>query len=402
MKKFSYVVSNEKGVRQKGTLSASSEDAATRNLRKEYDIIISITEKKRKPLTIFGAPSLSFEEKMMFTKHMSTMIKVGITITEALEIMLSQTARKNNRKMYEALIEMVKSGQSLAKSLQKYPKIFPEIFVNMIATGEEAGNLEQVLEYLDVQLEKEYELRRKVISAFIYPGVIISVTLILTLGIVIFVMPKITKIFTSFDVVLPLPTRMLMGFSAFITQKPLIAVGLTIGMIAFIITLFKLKALKPVWHTVFLRIPVFGKILIYSNLARFSRTINSLLQSGVPVTKALDITGNMLGNHIYKKAIKSARDKVDQGGKMSEALEGNGKLFPPLATHMLYIGESTGNMETTTDHLAQLYERNVDSITKNLSVLLEPMLLVFMGVLIGGIAVSIILPIYQLPNLIGQ
>ncbi|MDP2625213.1 MAG: type II secretion system F family protein, partial [Candidatus Peregrinibacteria bacterium] len=223
MKKFDYVVSSEKGVKSKGFLMASSEQDAIQKLKEKGDIIISIMERVQVQTRFWEKPSLSLQEKLMFTKHLSTMIKVGITVTEAFEILISQTRGANNRKMFSNILEKVRSGQTLANSLRDYENVFSEIFVNMISTGEESGTLEKVLEYLDVQIEKEYELRKKVVSAFIYPGVIISVTILLTFGIVVFIMPKITDVFTSFDVVLPLPTRILMGFSKFIEDKPLVA-----------------------------------------------------------------------------------------------------------------------------------------------------------------------------------
>jgi len=222
----------------------------------------------------------------------------------------------------------------------------------------------------------------------------------MSLGIVIFIMPKITKIFTSFDVQLPLITRMLIGSSEFMTTKPFTAVGGAVSIILFLIAIFKFKKFKPFWDRVFLRVPVFGRILIYANLARIARTINSLIQTGVPITETLEITRKMLSNSEYKEAIGSAKEKVEQGGQLGASLEDNPKLFPPLATKMLFIGEKTGSLDVTTDRLAQLYEHNVDSLTKNMSTLLEPMLLVLMGTMVGGLALSIILPIYQLPNLL--
>lgn len=402
MKRFDYIASNNEGVHKKGTINATNIEEATDKLRADFDIIISVLEKPKRELNLFSAPHFSMEDKMMFTKHMATMIKVGITIAEALEIMADQAIKVNNRRMYENLIERIKAGQSLAQSLREYPNVFSEVFINMVETGEEAGNLDEVLAYLDVQLEKEYDIRKKIVSAFIYPGVIVSVTMLLMLCIVVFVMPKITDIFNSFDVTLPLPTRILIAFSTFLTDKPLLALLYAIILIAATMGILRLKFLKPAIHRIVLYLPVFGKILIYANVARFSRTLNSLLASGVPLTEALVIIEHMMSNHIYQKAINLSRAKVEQGGKLSEALEEYKRIFPILATRMIYIGETTGNMEITTDHLARLYEKNVDNITRNLSVLLEPILLVFMGVLIGGFAISIILPIYQLPNLIGK
>ncbi len=402
MRKFHYVITNEKGARKKGRIHASSKDDAVKKLQNKKFVIISVREDVKKKQWFWQKPHLSFQDKMMFTKHLSTMIRVGISITEALKILMEQTKGRNNRKMYENILKMVESGQTLSDSLRNYEEVFSGLFINMVATGEEGGTLDEVLEYLDQQLEKEYDLRKKIISAFIYPAVIISITLILALGVVIFIIPKISEIFTSFNMDLPLPTKILIGVSTFMVEKPLQTIGLLAALILVSSFLFKTKHLKPFWHRIVLRLPVFGKLLVYANLARFARTLNSLMQAGVPITKALLVVANMFTNDMYKKATVRGQAKVEKGGQLGPAFEGNGKLFPPLVTKMLFIGEKSGSLETATDHLAALYERNVDSLTKNLSVLLEPILLVFMGGLIGGVAISIILPIYQLPNLLAS
>ena len=173
-----------------------------------------------------------------------------------------------------------------------------------------------------------------------------------------------------------------------------------VGIVVTFTLLFKSQRLKPLWNRITLHVPVFGRLLKDVYLARFARTMNSLLQAGVPITEALQITGNMISNTLYKKAIAVTQEKVQQGGKMGESLQEFPKLFPPLVSKIMHVGEVTGSLEVSTAHVADLYEKEVDNITKNLSVLLEPLLLVFMGVMIGGIAISIILPIYQLPNLI--
>jgi len=400
MKNFNYVLGTSKGKRRKGQIRAESEHEANLKLSTDGNIVISLVEDKHRKLNFWEKPNLSFEEKLMFTKHISTMIRVGITIAEAIQVLKEQSSRRNNKKMYQSIFDMIQGGQTLSKSLREYPGIFSSVFVNMVETGEESGTLEKVLEYLDLQLEKEYELRKRVISAFVYPVVIVGITVLLTLGIVLFVMPKITGIFDSFDVVLPLPTRILIGFSNVITGHPLLSIVGTIVSILILIGLFKWKALRPFWNLIVLHIPVFGKLMRNVNLARFSRTMNSLLQAGVPINRSMQIAENATTNHIFKKAIHEAAEKVEKGGKLGEAFIGKEKLFPPLLTRMITIGEKSGSLETATDHLAILYERNVDSMTRNLTVLLEPLLLVFMGGLVGGVAISIILPIYQLPNLI--
>ncbi len=400
MPKYDYVLSNREGVKESGTISASSIESARKKLQETEGIIVSLIESKKIRNWFWQRPSLKFQDKMMFVKHMATMLQVGITVAEALEILIDQTKERNNRRMYTNILDMVKSGQSLSKSLREYDYIFPEIFINMIATGEESGNLEQVMEQLDIQLEKEYETRKKVVSAFIYPAIILGMTLIIAIAIVIFIMPRITEIFSSFNVTLPIITRILIDFSGFLIEKPLQSVLIFATGIFVLVTIFRTKYLKPVWHRVLIRLPIFGKILIYSNLARFCRTMNSLLQSGVPMVKALDISSKMIGNKTYQKAIRNAKEKVEQGGELGNSLEGNEKIFPQLMTKMFYIGEKTGGLETTTKRLAKLYEREVDNLTRNISTLLEPLLLIFMAGMVGGIALAIILPIYQLPNLL--
>ena len=302
--------------------------------------------------------------------------------------------------MFESILSMIKSGQSLAKSLKAYNHIFSDVYVNMIATGEESGTLEDILEYLDLQLEKEYDLRKKVKSAFIYPVVILSITMIMALGIVIFIMPKVTRIFTSFDMDLPLLTKMLIVFSNFLTGQWYFALAGLAVVVIFLKFIFKIKIVRRKFHVLTLYIPIFGKILKKTNLARFARTLNSLLQSGVPMTRSLEIVGDMINNDSYKKLVLEARDRIEQGGSLGESFSHSPKLFPPLVVKMLSVGDKSGNVESATQHLAELYEKDVDNITKNLSTLLEPLLLVLMGLVIGGLALSIIMPIYQLPSII--
>ncbi len=400
MPKYNYILSNSVGVKTRGFIVASNPEAVKLKLQEEGQIIISIIEEQKLHTFFWKKPGLSFVEIMMFVRQLGTMIKVGVPIMEALEIIISQTREKKNRKMYENILGMIQSGQTLSKSLAEYGTIFPDVIIKMIETGEESGTLNDVMEYLNVQLEKEYEIRKKLVSAFIYPAVIIGLTLMMTMGIVIFIMPKITKIFSSFKIKLPFITQILIDFNTFVTQKPFLTVFILFATIFFFKTIFKLKALKPFWNRLSIYLPVFGRITVSANLARFNRTLSSLLQSGTSIVKALEIVTNTVSNDLYKKAIQAASNKVEQGGKLGESLENNEKLFPVLVTKMLYIGEKTGSLETTTNRLATMYEREVDNLTRNLSVLLEPLLLIFMGVLVGGIALAIILPIYQLPNLL--
>jgi type II secretory pathway component PulF len=401
MPKFNYTLSSTGGRHEEGSITAPNREAALQKLRKENKIILSCDEDLKKKREYFWQkPSFSFEDKMLFTKHLYAMVRAGITITEALQIFINQTKGGNTKAMFENILNMIKSGQSLSKSLKVYNYIFSDVFVNMIATGEESGTLEQVLLYLGVQLEKEYDLRKKLKAAFIYPAVLLSITVLMALGIVIFIMPKVLKIFASFNVVLPLPTRMLIWLTNFLTgQWYFVIAGIAVFIFA-IHFIVKIKGVRDAWHSFSLHLPVFGKILINANLARFARTLNSLLQSGVSMTKALAIVGDMISNNVYKGLISEARLKVEQGAGLGDSFSMNERYFPQLFVKLLAVGDKTGSVEDSTGQLAELYEKDVDNMTKNLSVLLEPILLVFMGAVVGGLALSIIMPIYQLPNMI--
>ncbi len=402
MAKFNYVLSDEAGRKEEGSISAASKEIAIQKLQDKQKIILSINQAKRQKMWFFGRPRMSMQEKMLFVKNLSAMVDVGVSMMEGLEIMSDQTKNLSHKKMFEDIIDKIKAGQTLAESLKKYSNIFPELFTNMIATGEESGNLEQVLRHLDVQMEKDYDTRKKIISALIYPAIIVSITITMAVGIVVFIMPKITKIFRNFDMDLPLPTRLLIGASDAIIANPIISIFAAIILLAAIYFTFKIKALRPILHRIALHLPIMGQLMIEANVARFTRTLSSLLQSGIPITRCLVITSNTLDNTLYKNILKECSIKVEKGGKLSECLEKHEKLFPMLATRMLLIGEKTGTIEITSEKTALIFEKEVDSKTKNLSTLMEPILLVFMAALVGGIALSIIMPIYQLPGLLNS
>lgn len=405
MPQFRYILKDEAGLKTEGIIFGVSRSAALdqiKEIKQKDQFIISVAQVKEKASWTFGGPHLSMQDKMIFINSLSTMFKVGITLIEAMDIVVSQTKNIISRKMFEDILNMIRSGQTLSKSLAKYNKVFSEITINMVATGEENGNLDEVLEYLSKQLEKDYEVRKKVVSAFIYPIIILSITVTMALGIVVFVMPKILRIFATFKVDLPLPTKILIWLTDLLTKQTLLVLFVTTVVVGLSTFLLRLEQLKPFWHRVYLHFPVLGKIIISSNLARFARTFNSLLRSGTPITKCMEVLQKVFTNVIYKNALTHIGAVVEKGGKLGDAMEQYPKLFPVLVTKMIYIGEKTGSLAVTTEHVADMYERDVDNQTRNLSTLMEPLLLVFMAGLVGGIALSIIMPIYSLPNMISR
>lgn len=400
MKKFSYLITDHLGKKQKGDLYAPTQESALQELKEKGLLVLKLEECKEEKLPFWKKPSLAFEDKLLMTSHLSTMVGAGLTLTEALEILLEQTRSANNRAMYEDMIHRINAGQTLSDALAQYPSVFSSIFISMVAVGEKSGTLQDVLGYLEQQLEKEYELRQKVFGALIYPAVIVCLTLTMVFGIVFFIMPKILKIFDAFDVGLPLPTRVLIGVTHLLKDSPLLVFGgfgMFVGLLVFLWTLPKVR---DICYVIALRLPVLGNLLVSMSMARFGRSLNSLLKAGVPINKGLGIASSLFANRTYSELFITARERVEKGSSLEDALGDDERLVPILVVKMLAVGEKTGNLEETTSHVARLYEQRVDGITRNLSTLIEPILLVFMGALVGGVALAVILPIYQLPSLI--
>ncbi len=402
MKKFTYLVTDAKGKKIKGSLYSPNQESALQELKGKGNLILTLKEAAEEKLPFWKRPSLSFQDKLLLCTDLSTMVGAGLTLTESMQILLEQTKVPQNRAMYEDIIHRINAGQSLSESLAYYPTVFPSIFINMISVGEKSGSLQEVLGYLQIQMEKEYELRQKVTGAMIYPAVIVTLTLLMVTGIVFFIMPKILKIFDSFDVVLPLPTRILLGVTHLMTDKPLVVIGSIALAIGGLVFLFSIHQVQQFFRKLMLYMPIFGKLIVSVSMARFTRNLYSLLKSGVPINKALGITSTLYKDQFYIDFFTSAREQVEKGVSLEKAISGNERLCPLLVVKMLAVGEKTGNLEDTTDHVAKLYEQQVDGITRNLSTLVEPLLLVFMGALVGGVALSVILPIYQLPNMISK
>lgn len=400
---YQYKATNKDGKKITNFISAENKSKAIQLLQEKGYIVISIKEKAKPKWRIFKrSRRISLTEKMFFTKNLAAMITSGLTLSEAINILREQAESKNLRYVLTEVSTHIQGGQKLSQSLAKFPKVFSSVYTNMIQAGEESGNLEIVLKHLSIQIEKDHNLRRKIKSAFVYPIVILSLTAGLAVFLLIFILPKIAKIFSSFSMDLPLPTRMLIATSMFLQEKWYIALAVFIVSIIVTSWILKRKFLKPILSRLILKIPVIGKISKHINLARTFRVLSSLLKSGIPLVKALDITSETLSNTLFKDAINDACFKTGKGANLSELLLEHKKLFPILAARMIGVGEQTGNLPQSAEQLAKMHEEEVDDLTKNLSTLLEPILLVIMGIAVGGIAISMISPIYKLPSMLQQ
>lgn len=337
-------------------------------------------------------------QKVIFFKHLSAMLEAGLTLSESIETLGDQVSSKNFRSILKKAYMNLENGLTLKQSFEKYPSVFSPLVLSMIHIGETTGNLGDVLKYISEQMEKSYEIRRKIVSAFIYPGIVLSLTGSLVIFLLIFAIPKITEILKTFNAPLPTSTKVIITASNIIRLHYGYLISGIILAIAGLKILFKLPAVKKTKDIIKLKIPLFGELIKKSNIALFARSLCSLLQSGIPIVEALRITSDNVGNYNYKNAIIDIANKVEQGERLAKSMEVYPKLFPAIIMKMFSVGEKIGNLDKSSLHIADMYEKEVEQSTKNLSTVLEPLLLLFMGLTVGGIAVSIMTPIYDISS----
>ncbi len=400
--KFNYTISTKEGQIKKGVISSYNKEQAISELKKQNFLIISIEEKTKGNLEFLSKIELgrvSTLDKVLFAKHLSIMIKAGLPIAEALEIIKNQAISSKFKKILDKVLQNVKAGVPLSKSLAQYPKIFNQFFINMIKVGETSGTLENTLTHLSLQMEKDYELKKKIKGAMLYPMIIFTATIALGSAMAIFILPKLTKLFQTFKVTLPLSTRILLWISNLFQNYGFYIIG---GFIVLIFLLWFIGksnfARLPICRLI-LFLPIINKVSQNINSARFNRILGTLLKSGIPVVEALNITANTLGNEVYSKRLIFVSEKVEKGISISQALKKESKHkggFPQLISQMIGVGEKTGKLDETLIYLAEFYEKEVDNTTKNLSDILEPILLIIIGLVVAIVAIAIITPIYTI------
>lgn len=332
---------------------------------------------------------------LLLTKHLAVTLKSGLTLVEGLEMLEAQSVGKLKKVLGE-LLEILRTGQAFHVALSRYPRYFSSLYINLVKTGEASGTLEESLHHLAKQLKKAHDLSQKIKSAMMYPLIILVAVVGLGFSVAIFVLPQILPLFRTLDVELPLSTRVLLKVAelfqnrgGWIFLSTLVAGFLFAG-------LTKLQPVKPLLHGLLLQIPVVKEILKKINLERFTRILGTLLESGMPLDQSLRITVDATNNQVYKKAIAAFIPVVEKGSPLAEGLKNYPVLFPKLVTQMIAMGERTGNLEHTLNYLNEFYESEVDNTMKNLSTILEPALLIFIGLIVGGVAISILGPIYKI------
>ena len=343
----------------------------------------------------FVAPRFSLKDQVYFAKRLSFLITAGVPLVEGLSIMREQARGKGRITMLTRVVADVSSGQSLSRSFSKFPKVFSDFTVSIVRVGESSGTLSASLSYLADELKKKQILRRKLVGAFVYPAVITVATFGITAFLMLYLFPKIMPIFASLHTQLPLSTRIVMATSIFLQHYGLWAM---LGLIGFLIiagvVLKRSAAIHRFFDCLMLRLPIVGSILQYYNIANATRTLGLLLRSGIKLSEALPITAETTRNLIYRREFMSLSLVVERGERMSVYLAKRRAYFPDILSNMLAVGERSGSLCETLVYLSELYEHEVDEFTKNLSTLVEPALMIVMGLVVGFIAISIITPIY--------
>jgi len=400
MADYNYIAKNRQGEPKSGTLEAEDEHQLAAMLREEGYILIKsdLVEKKKFKLQ-FSVPFLirvSLVNKIMFTRNLRVMVTAGVSLPRALGILSDQTKSKRFQKIIIDVKQEIIKGEAFSNALSKHPGVFPEVFVNMVKVGEESGTLEKVLDVLTNQMEKEYEIRSRLKGAMIYPIVIICAMVGIGILMLILVVPKLSKLFDELKIPLPLTTRVVIALGNFLSNFwyliPLIVV-LIIFLFRFIL---QTKTGKLVFDTILLKTPMVSPLVKKTNAANTVRTLSSLISAGVPIVRSLEIVSGALGNIYYKRAMMEAANQVRKGSKLGEVLKKYENIYPTLVIQMIAVGEETGETSAILHKLADFFEDEVANATKNLSSIVEPILMLIIGAAVGFFAISMIQPMYSM------
>lgn len=395
---FIYEALTKDGRRESATIQAQNATAAGHLLKEQGLLPIEIREKGSGNVldVLRKIASISLDEKIGFVENLQIMYKAGIALPRALQILVKQSKNLRFKIILGNIHSQVQSGKYLSEALAQYPGVFSDIFLSMVKVGELSGSLEKSLEYLTIQLKREADLKSKTQGAMIYPSVIVGAMVIIGVLMSIFVLPKLTSVFKEFNTQLPLATRVVIAFADFMSGHAVLVIGGIIALIAGLIAFLKTYVGQKAFSFLMLRMLVIGEIVRKINLARFARILSSLLKSSVNMVQALEVTGASLGNPYYSEIIKKAADEVKLGKNLTDTLGKDPNLFPMLVVQMLEVGEESGTIEDMLNQLAEHYEDQVDNTLRNLSSIIEPLLLLVIGTVVGILALALITPIYNI------
>lgn len=398
MPKFTWTGRSKDGKTHKGTMEAASEGAVTASLRRQG---IQATKVKsagglNADINIsFLQPKITTKDIVVFTRQFATMIDAGLPLVQCLDILSNQQPNKTFKDVLLKVKSDVESGSTFADALRKHPKAFNDLYVNLVAAGEVGGILDTILNRLAVYIEKAQKLKKKVKSAMTYPTTIVGIAVVVIAVILIFVIPAFEKIFADFGGALPVPTQIVINISNLIQNY------IVIILVLFFLSIFIIKKIyatdkgRRAFDRWALKLPVFGMLIRKVAVAKFARTMSTMISSGVPILDGLDIVAKTAGNRTVEDAIKKVRSSISEGKTIAEPLKESG-VFPPMVCQMIEVGEQAGALDTMLSKIADFYDDEVDDAVNNLTAMMEPLLMLFLGTTVGGLVIAMYLPIFQM------
>src|SRR3990170_1691462 len=395
---FTYQGRGSAGV-QAGEIEAPDRMAAVGELRRRAILVTKIAEKSGGKAPMKLGSKVKDKEMAIFTRQFSTMIDAGLPLVQCLNVLAEQSESKNLRGVTASVARGVEQGATLADALRKHPRTFDDLFTNLVEVGETGGILDIVLQRLAVYIEKAAALKRKVKSAMVYPASIIGVAFMVVVFMLTFVIPTFATMFKDLGAELPLPTKIVVWLSDFVRAYILIIIAAIAGAAFALRSYSRTETGRSTIDALLLKVPVMGTLIRKVAVARFTRTLGTLVQSGVPILEGLRITARTAGNKVVEKAVLQCRAAVTEGKPLADPLRPSG-VFPPMVIQMISVGEQTGALDAMLAKIADFYDDEVDTAVTTLTSLLEPIMIVFLGVIIGGLVVAMYLPIFRLVTLV--
>ena len=403
MADFKWTGKTRQGTMQKGVLAAKNKEDVIALLRKQNILVTSVQQSARDiKISIPGIGGrVKDKDIAVFTRQFATMIDAGLPLVQCLEILSTQSENKSMSSALKDIRQDVESGATFTDALRKHPKVFNDLYVNMVAAGEAGGILDTILNRLAAYIEKAMKLKAKVKAALVYPGVIVSVAIIVVTVLLVWVIPVFAQMFTDMGGTLPLPTRIVMGTSDAVRGNIIFVIIAIILFVAGLKYFYKSDKGKRMVDSLLLKAPVFGPLIRKVAVAKFTRTLSTLISSGVPILDGLEIVSRTAGNKVVEDALMVTRQSISEGKTIADPL-GKSKVFPPMVVQMISVGEATGALDAMLSKIADFYDEEVDNAVAALTSMLEPMLMVFLGVIVGFIVIAMYLPIFQMATLVGK
>jgi type IV pilus assembly protein PilC len=384
-------------------MEAASEAAVTANLRRQGIQVNKVKAKSGFNADInikFLKPKIKLKDLVVFTRQFATMIDAGLPLVQCLDILSSQQDNPTFKEVLLKVKEDVESGSTFAEALAKHPKAFNELYVNLVAAGEVGGILDTILSRLATYIEKAQKLRKQVKSAMTYPATIVGIALVVIAVILIFVIPAFEKMFQDFGGALPLPTQIVINLSNFIQDYFLLIIAAIFILIFAFKKIYNSQKGRELFDNWALKLPIFGILIRKVAVAKFARTMSTMISSGVPILDGLDIVRKTAGNKTVEKAIANVRQSISEGRTIAEPLKASG-VFPPMVCQMIEVGEQAGALDTMLSKIADFYDEEVDESVNALTSMMEPLLMLFLGVTVGGLVIAMYLPIFKLAGTVG-